>query len=342
MAKDITPLRVEWIPELADFLRTEFQVEENSSFATTESLHWKYFDPDGSGLTGRSLVAREHGRIIGHIGYAPTTFVHGSSNYQSCLHMMDWIAPARHAPVGAMLMLQAFRQAESQFAIGGNDQGRQVSARAGYKNLEPVITFQKVLNPKVALRSSTGHAWKKPLRLAKNYARMLTNRGELPKVSLRLSRVEQFGDEIDQIVATSRMTEVHTLRTASRLNHHLRHPQQQVSGWLLSDSEKVCGYAVLNLVNRGSALFGKIVDLLLDSREDLCHSALYRLTEELRNQEADIVECYATTPWMVQALDDNGFSRSKSQDFALRDPLRTISSCPAFYLTQLEADHGYL
>ncbi len=345
MAKEIVPLQPEWVPELADFLREGFRAPADASFAAAEALHWKYFDPDGSGLTTRSLVAREGGKIIGHIGFCPATLVTGSSKKQlTSMHMMDWLTPARHSPMGATLMLQAFRQAETQFAVGGLEGGRQVSARAGYREMGQVATYLRVLNPSFSLRLPPSvQAWKRPLRLARDYLRVLMNRPETPRVSMSVNRTDRFGDEVEMAVNASTMPEVHTKRTADRLNHHLRHPRKQVSGWLLSDSEKVRGFALLNLLPRGSIRFGKIVDLFLDRPDaNLYQAALHLLTVELENRGADLVECYATTRWLVLALERNGFFRHRLQNFDLRDPGQEIAAESAVYLTQLEADHGYL
>lgn len=345
MAKEIVPLQPEWIPELADFLRTGFRAPADAPFAAAETLHWKYFDPDGSELTARSLVARQNRQIIGHIGFCPVIIVTGRSRKPlSSMHMMDWLTPARHSPMGATLMLQAFRLAETQFAVGGLEGGRQVSARAGYRELGQVATYLRVLNPNFSWRlPQSGQAWKRPLRLARDHARVLTHRPETPRVALTLRRTERFGDEAQCVVDGCTMSEAHTLRTADRLNHHLRHPTQQMSGWLLSDPEKVRGFALLNLLPRGPIRFGKIVDLFLDRPEaELYQAALSLLTAELRNQESDLVECYATTPWLIQALKRNGFFRHQLHHFDMRDPGRELAAGTEVYLTQLEADHGYL
>ncbi len=345
MANEIVPLQPEWIPELADFLRTGFQAPAEAAFAAPEVLQWKYFDPDGSNLTTRSLVARENGEIIGHVGLCPTTFINNSSCLElPSLHMIDWLAPACHAPIGTMLMLQAFRQAKSQFAIGGSAEGRRVTDRVGYKTIASVATYGKTLNPNYSLRlESDSQLWKRPLRLARDYARIFTHRAGNPKLILATKRVPFFGAEIGSLVNSCKISEIYTIRTPERLNHFLRHPHQQVSGWLLTEFDKIRGFALLNVEQRGRVRCGKIVDLFLDCPDiDLWQAALCTLTSELRGQKSDFVQCYSTTSWLNQALERNGYIHQGLRDFHMRDTLQLIAADSTFYLTQLEADHGYL
>ncbi len=345
MTKKILPLYPECISELSHFLIKGFNEPDDAAFATPECLLWKYFDPDGSNNITRSLIAFEDGQIIGHVGICPSIFYDAASEKSfPSMHMMDWIGLASHAPIGAILMLKARNQISSQFCIGGTEEGRNVTKRIGYKIRAKVPVYTKILNLDYFLKIS-GHcpAWKKLLKLGRNYLRILVHRTEHPKVSLALKKVDSFGEEVSQISNICKMKEIYTIRTSERLNHYLRHPQQEFSGWRILQADRVCGFALLNVVHKDGVRNGKIVDLFLDCvDENIWQSALYLLIIELQKQKADFVECYGTTQWMKKALQRNGFFSTNYIDFTLRDPDQVIPSDSLFYLTFLEADLSYL
>ena len=66
---------------------------------------------------------------------------------------------------------------------------------------------------------------------------------------------------------------------------------------------------------------GKIVDCLLDQVEaPLWQAAILALTRELAQEGADVAQCYASTPWMSEALSSCGFVSRFGVKFHIRDP----------------------
>ncbi len=84
------------IPELRQFLISEFGVPATSSVFSREVLTWKYFDGP-SGPSGDSsdcsLVARSAGKIIGHVGICPRQFIVSGDGATpvSTMHAIDWV-----------------------------------------------------------------------------------------------------------------------------------------------------------------------------------------------------------------------------------------------------------
>ena len=104
------------------------------------------------------------------------------------------------------------------------------------------------------------------------------------------------------------------------------------------------GFALLNLVphDEGRTRTGKIVDCLLDDIDDsFWHAALLALTRELAQQGADVVQCYASTPWVMEALSKCGFVSRFGVKFHIRDPHGRIPRGATFHLTTLEGDYAY-
>jgi hypothetical protein len=98
----------------------------------------------------------------------------------------------------------------------------------------------------------------------------------------------------------------------------------------------------LNVVRQGEMRKGKIVECFLDSGPPaLWHAAIWELTAALRVQGADIAECFASTPWMTDALRQSGFYRAHELNFLLRDRKKRLPQGAVFHLTPFEADYAY-
>lgn len=105
---------------------------------------------------------------------------------------------------------------------------------------------------------------------------------------------------------------------------------------------QVRGCALLSLTRQQNILAGKIVDCFMDSPSaELWNSAIFALTRQLGKSGSDIFSCYGSTQWMATALKVNGYSLLRTSPFSLRDPRGLIPAGASFYLTMLEADHGY-
>jgi len=158
--------------------------------------------------------------------------------------------------------------------------------------------------------------------------------------------VESFGDGwLAEIVGEARKHAILTNRAAARLNHFLRFPRQTMSGWELLDiAGRICGFGLLNVIpqHEGRIRTGKIVDCLVGSTDvDLWHAAISALTRELARQDADLVQVFASTPWMTEGLRRSGFVSRFELDFHLRDRQGLIPRGVPFHFTPIEADYAY-
>jgi len=90
------------------------------------------------------------------------------------------------------------------------------------------------------------------------------------------------------------------------------------------------------LADRGPALHG-----CRQADVDLWHAALSGLTHELAGQGADLVQAFASTPWMAEGLRRSGFVSRFDLEFNLRDRQNLIPHGVPFHFTPLEADYAY-
>ncbi len=148
-----------------------------------------------------------------------------------------------------------------------------------------------------------------------------------------------------EIVGEARRHAILTDRAAARLNHFLRFPRQAMSGWELLDiAGEACGFGLLNVIpqHQGRIRIGKIVDCLVGSTDvDLWHAAISALTRELARQGADLVQAFASTPWMAEGLRRSGFVSRFDLEFNLRDRQGLIPHGVPFHFSPLEADYAY-
>jgi hypothetical protein len=118
-----------------------------------------------------------------------------------------------------------------------------------------------------------------------------------------------------------------------------------MSGWELRDvAGRTCGFGLLNVIpqHQGRIRIGKIVDCLVGNTDvDLWHAALGALTHELARQGADLVQAFASTPWMTEGLRRSGFVSRFDLEFNLRDRQDLIPHGVPFHFTPLEADYAY-
>jgi len=349
MTREIRPLLLDDLSDLCRFLTAGFYSAPDSDFAAPEVLRWKYLEPRGEDDDApRSYLARnEEGQVIGHVGVCRTTFEGAAitGRHIATLHMIDWLGAPEHRSVGASLMRRAHKGVPTQFGLGGTEAGRTVIKRGGYMIKDLIRVYQRVLRPEHWLRVPTLSFPEKGVRLA----RELVRRGLLPtcsvQVNVELRKVNSFGSEIKPIIERAQAMAILTGRSTKRLNHLLRFPRQEMSGWhLIATPDRLCGFAILNLVPQhgGRIRLGKIVDCLLaDTDVRLWHSAILALTHELWRQGADVAQTFASTPWLADALHRSGFVSRFGLEFSLRDRQKLLPPGILFHLMPIEADYAY-
>jgi hypothetical protein len=350
MARLIEPLREEWIPALSDFLRKGFCVPGGyCDFADPEVLRWKFFDTRGPWNVPRCLVVRENEKIVADVGICTTEFTtpgHSAASSPAA-HMTDWLTTPDGASFGAALMLRAFNLAPVQYALGCTPAAARVLLRAGFTEILRAPLYHRIIsrgNPAV-WRAIHGH--QPMLRQAAYFAAdLIQSLRRAPSGGndmVQAERVTQFGEEIQSVLETCSSAITMTSRTPALLNHYLRFPKQNISGWLLKKDGAVIGFGLLALIQKPKLRYGRIVDCFLSSQDPhLWSHSIAALESELRQMKPDLISCYASSERVRSALSENGYFRRGKTPFYLRDSKNLVCRSKPFHLSFLEADLSYI
>jgi hypothetical protein len=342
--QSITPLSEADLPDLRRFLISGFRVEEGATCFNANVLHWKYLAKLGNIEGPRSLIARQNGQIVGHIGLCPREWVvRGQDQTRvSTVHFMDWLASPDCPSAGLMLMLRGCRSAETQYAVGGSADGQKMATTIGYEIIGSVGVYSRVLSPAYRLRVPGGGI-RKYAGMARDIGRLLSRSRKPPEVATELRRLQQFTDEINPVLETAAKTMAFTRRQPWLLNYYLQYPLGPITGWTIHANQRLIGFALLHVMTTGAIRTGRIVDCFLASEEQaLWHSAVWSILRELKSQSVDLVTCHASSPWLKDALQRNAFHLGHTQNLFLRDKKGLLPQSGPFHLSQLEADHAYL
>jgi hypothetical protein len=339
----ISPLQPEEVEELSRFLVEGFGLPANISCLSAEALRWKYLDPAvGPGPT--SLIARMDGKIVGHAGFCPRTFVLRADQCRevATTHPIDWLASPEHPSVGLLLLLRGFGAAPTQYCIGGNPVAQKMFQALGFECRVRIPIYHKILRPLHRRLASGQGGFRRYLGAVRDLAAGV-RRPPVPRRAVELSRVSAFGPAAAEVLARGPLPLLFSTRTPALLGHYLGHPDGGMSGWTVHQGGRMAGLALLSVVREGRLRCGRLVECWLDGTDPaLWQSAVAALTAALREQAADEVTCFAATAWMEQALQENGYRCSGSTSFLVRDRGRLLPADVPWHITQLEADHAYL
>jgi hypothetical protein len=345
MPREIEPLEPSQIGELSRFLIEGFHAPNDAEFAAPDMLAWKYFDAIGRDDIPRSFVARDEGKLIGHIGLCPTAFRilrEGAAREATAVHVIDWLASPAHPGTGSSLLRKAQTLADATFGLGMTASAKGVSRAFGYQERATIPIFQRVFRPTFRLRSAEDGTLRKGLRAIRDVVRIVTHRARRPKIRLEVRKVDTFGPEIEPILNSVEGPLVLTRRDTALLNHFLRHPRARVDGYLLFENDHIRGYGLVSLVPSGRLLIGKVVDCILDTRDPaVWHAAIAALARVLESGLADVAQGCGSAAWIADAFRGCGFRAIHNVVLTLRDRRDCIPDGVPFYLTFLEGDYAY-
>jgi hypothetical protein len=340
------PLNPHEVSEVGAFLREGFTGGAPALGFSNEVMTWKYFAPiKGQRPQPRSFVRRDRAQLVGHIGLNHRQFVIPGTQAApvATVHPMDWLASKKHPGAGIALMLKCFDFAPTQYAMGGTEMAVRMQSALGFAPVADMRVLCKVLRPRHRLREQGRTTTQRWLRFAYDCARVASRRFRDPRTHLDAVPVSRFGDDVEQIISSGECEASFTTRSSGLLNYFLAYPWNTFTGWLLRSGSELVGFALLNVVPSPTAMEGRLVECFLRCADAaLWRGAVRVLVRELERQQVDYVTSLASTPWMEDALQANGFAGRHSRKLRIRDPRRALPAGITFHAGYLEADLGYL
>jgi hypothetical protein len=295
------------------------------------------------------VAVNDSGKIVGHLGLCRTFFegrgISAASGKVETMHIIDWLGSSEQRSVGISLMRLSHQGTATQFGLGVSPSALAVGERAGYELRGLVPVYARVLKASYFSRVAGVGRLKRSFTLVRHLATAPFRRPARAQVPIVLERIQSFGSEIGPAISALKAHAIFTDRSPARLNAFLHFPRQAFSGWYLRDGDgRLRGFALLNVVpsDSGRTRTGKVVDCLVDSTDvRFWQASLAALTRELRSQNADVAQCYASTPWVADALVRCGYASRFGVKFHIRDPGGLIPRGSTFHLTTLEGDYAY-
>ena len=342
----LCPVAAAQLSEVAAFLTERFHPKPADNFVKLDYLRWQYLDwPPAPGPRAHSCL--EGDNIIAHAGTIYSRFLHpaaepGAGPVLSNVH--SWASSRQAGPAGAMLLWQSFRHSDVQYAFSFSPQAQRVFAAAGFKFVQVVPTFRRIL-------TATGRraAYSRE-PLAKSVAfraieTVLSPWRALPPVSsaLALEEVEEFDSNAEQVARCASRHCILSARDSSFLNHILKHPFGMTHGYYLRDGSDLAGLALLHVEEREGVRYAKILDCLMISPDRWQYArAVAPLLRQLSALHADIVIVHAGTPWLQAALRANNFYNRGRKTLWVRDPKAILPKGYPYHMSLLDSDLAFL
>jgi hypothetical protein len=307
--------------QIAALLGAAFQAAAGAPFTAPALLHWKYFESFGDASLPRNHVLVQGETIVAHCVAMPLPLcVPGAAAPErverlSAVCFMDWVAGRELPGAGAILMKKLMSQAQVAVVAGGSPMTRSVIPRLGFEPRVSLRVFARVLRPwrQARTRPSAG-----PLRDAARLARnTVWSRMPLGTIAAewRATPLSRFEDDD---YAAWQGEAIHVQPTAAFLNHWLRCPAAQLSGFEIVRGEESRGRLLLSRVRGQTRLAG--LWLRTATLHDLQQA--YRLATRAASltPEASEVVAFASTATECRALVSCGFRERDVRPLFVHDP----------------------
>ncbi len=345
----IRPTEPADLPALGRFLASGFGAPPEAEFASADVLSWRYFDPRGVGDPARPrsflAVDESDGRIVGHIGSAPTDLLvarpGGAVDRVPTMHMLDWLRAPDARAVGAYLMRRAHSAAPTQYGLGGTEAARATARRAGYIPATPAPAFRLVLRPGHRLRDAGAPPARRLAAAARDLGRSLVRPARRPSAEIGVDPSSRFDGPMAATLADeSARAAILSARDPGLLNHLMRHPRDRVRGWTVHRRGVPIGLALTSRVEVRGTRLARIVEWLVAGDPADRADAVAALVAALRRDGADAVVALGGTPEVEAALRACGFRPAHTLDILVRDPSGLLPRDRPFRASFVEADYA--
>jgi hypothetical protein len=316
-------------------MQTAFHAEPEVPLFDVALLKWKYFEPGPDWSGSRSYVLVRDRSLTAH-GCAWPVKITFRDRLYSAISLVDWAASSTSLGAGIHIMRKMAPLADILIAIGGSEATRQMMPRVGFRTVDELLLYARVLRPWRQLRTRPADATPRGLaRFLRNTGYWLAGRAAANRWTVR--RVETVDP---QMIADSAGSGPSSVRPSGFLEYMTRCPGASITcGELLNDG-RPAGYVIFSLV-RGQS---RIAEIRIRSREQKDWTAAVSATVDAALQFPEACELVASTsePLLRRALEANGFRVRDRYPVFVQDPQKLISDGELWDLTMLDDDRAFL
>lgn len=215
---------------------------------------------------------RRGGEIVAFGCAMPTRFVSaGGGLLVACV--IDWAANRAVAGAGVAIYRHIGNLTGGLIGVGGSGDAQRLLPRMGFKQVQELLTYERVTRPVERFLSTGSKSWRDLARLGRNVAWRWRPNGVAPR-GWTARRVERFDDAVEAVTPRPGLVSATVCyRNAAILNYFLVCPAARMEGYLLEREGRVAGYFVRALV-RGEC---RIAELWVASAEELDWAAAVAL-----------------------------------------------------------------
>lgn len=332
-----TPISESEQQSVAELLTGTFNSEPRSVSFRLDVLRWKYFAPHPQWEGTRSYGVRHGDKLVAHGGVWPLCLRAAGVNV-SAIHLIDWAANRGTPGVGILLVRKFAQMSDVLLTIGGSADTRSILPKLGYKQVDHLQYYARVIRPLQQFRTSPRPNWKAPLRLARNTLWSFGS-SRVPK-SWQAVRVSQFDDSHQGLLAGSSGNVLRSWRTPSSLNYMLSCPAAEFSGFLIVADGKQRGYFLLARMGGQT----RIVEIRLATPDQESWRTACRLATRVAAQDPATCEIVAGTSEraLAMAFREIGFRLRRSDPIYCYDPKGVLAGAAPLALDMMDGDACFL
>lgn len=323
---------------LTRFLVTSFSADSAVVSFRPQVLDWKYFTPHPDWTGPRSWAAKQGNEIVAHGGIWPVPLRTGDREVNA-LHHIDWAASRSAVGAGVYLLRKMAPLADVLLSIGGSRDTRTLLPKLGYKQCGKLRYYARVVRPWPHFRTTPGKNWKSPLKLLRDSARTLSGI-PVPPTNWRAEKVESFTQVLGSEVLPEPSEFIAPRKTPASLDHLLKCPAAQFSGFLAREEQTIRGFFLLAKVGHQARIADiRLHDANPESWDGICSLAACTAAE---NPEIFELAVGSSLPSVQNAWLKAGFVLRQADEILCYDPRNLIPSGTPLDVTLADGDLCFL
>ena len=322
---------------VAELLLATFNADAQALSFRSDVLRWKYFSPHPHWQGTRSYGVKHADQLVAHGGVWPLVLRTHARNVNA-IHLVDGAAN-KGVPGSGILLVRKFAQmADVLLTIGGSSDTRTILPKLGYRRVNNLKYYARVVRPWRQFVTTPQHNWKAPLRLLRNTLWSL--RSHRTPEAWKAVRISQFEDSQQNLLGNSCDKVLRAWRTTCGLNYMLSCPAAEFSAYLMLEDQKQRGYFIVAKLG-GQA---RIVEIRLNAEDEQSWLAAAKLASHVAAQDPTTCEVVVATSEadIAAAFEQRGFRLRRSDPIYCYDPNGVLADASPLGLSMLDGDACFL